>query len=389
MKLCSYHLQCGGCQLWAAPYEAQIAKKTSRISDLLSLKNIPFHGPIEFTSVGKFGLRQRADFTLEFDKSKLEAHAGFYSQNHELLDIKTCLQFSEPLQTIYEEFRSLANKNLNRADSTPFSKGSVRLRIGVNGQKGCWLDFANKDIKFFLEDRGFFSSLLKNDFFVEIGQKGKKLIEENGQLKLGAPKPAPWFKTWLHDKSEVSLKCLISDFTQASWAASQEMVLTTLDYAQDCHTDSHTKLQIIEFGAGIGQFTLPLLSAGHQVSVFEISPSACQHLELNSKKYQLQESLRIHCGDYQRTVTKPVSSELSKKIDLALVNPSRSGLKKFCQTIIETQCPYVIYVSCFPETLTDDLQSLSAHYELCNIKIIDQFPQTEHFECAALLKKLN
>ena len=114
----------------------------------------------------------------------------------------------------------------------------------------------------------------------------------------------------------------------------------------------------------------------------EINESATTQLLANATTYNLEKKLSIHLGDYHK---KPAPNN---KFDLIFVNPGRSGLKNFADEIIATPTDYLIYVSCFPETMVNDLAKLIKHFELCNIKIVDQFPQTKHFETCVFLKKL-
>lgn len=384
MPVCPYHQSCNGCQLWELSYSDQEAQKIAKLKELLRLKSLALDEPIQFVSLGFSGLRQRADLTVELAQNReATLNFGFYDREYKLLDIENCAQFSGELQTIYTEFRHIFSKNFRPKDLEFFQKGSLRLRVGANGEKGCWLDFSNLAIKNFLREKELLQNLQAHNFHIEIGQKGKSLSQD--PLRLTEPVPRPWFKTWLSNKKEIQLNCLISDFTQASWAAAQSMVQTTLEYAEFCKKSAGQQLQMIEFGAGIGQFTLPLLSAGYQLTVYELSPSACDSLKLNSTLHHLSDNLKVYTGDFQRSV----DLKLEHTLDLALVNPSRSGLRQFTEALINSGAKYLIYISCFPESLTDDLKKLSLHYKLRNIKIIDQFPQTKHFECAVFLEKLN
>ena len=66
------------------------------------------------------------------------------------------------------------------------------------------------------------------------------------------------------------------------------------------------------------------------------------------------------------------------------------------QMIRQTQPAQVIYVSCHPATLARDLQALCAPpegatgpgvFELAKLIPLDMFPQTQHVECVADLRR--
>lgn len=375
MTKCQYFPKCTGCNSWNDSNLQQKTNKLSYLQSLLKDNDLILKKRPEFISCGEFGLRHRVDFTIEYNEKAKQHKVGFYDLDKNLINIERCLQLSPELQKIYSEFIQF---KFFFAD-TPIKKGSVRLRTGPNGKKGCWLDFSNLDIKYLLEDQKLLNDILNAGFIVEIGQKGKKLNYHNGLMKLGEPVADEWFKTTDYNNQGLILKSLISDFTQPSWISAEALVKVVLDYIHNIDTIK----SVLEFGAGIGQFTLSFLAEGLSVDACEINESAIAQLYANAKTYGLEKKLRIHQGDYHK---KPAPNN---KFNLIFVNPGRAGLKNFTDEIITTQTDYLIYVSCFPESMANDLAKLAKHFELCNIKIVDQFPQTKHFETCAFLKRLN
>lgn len=375
MTNCQYFPKCTGCSSRNDTYSQQKISKISHLQSLLKENDILTDEP-EFISCGESGLRHRIDFTIEFNQKNNQHTTGFYDHNKNLINIEQCLQLDQSLQRIYSEFIQFKFFY----NETPIKKGSVRLRISPAGKKGCWLDFSNIDIKCLLEDKKLLNDLLDANYIVEIGQKGKKLHRHDDQLKLTNPTAEPWFQTIDSSDEKLNLSSLISDFTQPSWVSAAALVKIVLDWTNELRTIK----TILEFGSGIGQFTLSFLKEDLTVDACEINESATTQLLINAKSYQLENKLSVHLGDFHKK-----NLPADKKYDLIFVNPARSGLRKFTEEILKTDTDYLIYVSCFPETLVGDIAALSGKYKLCNIKIVDQFPQTKHFETCALLKKLN
>ncbi|MCC2679549.1 MAG: methyltransferase [Pseudobdellovibrio sp.] len=370
---CEYFPTCNACQLWDLGYSAQKDLKVARLKDLLNLHGLESPASVEFVSSGEFGLRDRIDFTFKFDPVTAKFHFGFYDKDKILIPVKKCLQMSSQLQKIFEEFSLVEPKT----SSANILKGSVRLRTGVGGLKGCWLDFSNLDIKHLLEDGTYLRTLLSKGFKVEMGQKGKSVTEVNGQLKLTDPKAHQWFKTVSANGSEIPLSCLVSDFTQPSVQSAKALTTIVLNWALKIKTGN---LSVIEFGPGIGQFTLPLLSAKIPVTALEVDAAACENLRLNAS-FAGDELLTIKNDDFQRR-------DFSDESGLILVNPARSGLKKFTDSISQSKAEFLIYVSCFPESMCEDLERLKSIYRIQEIKIVDQFPQTNHFESCVFLQRI-
>ncbi len=365
---CTYFPTCQGCSYWNISYLEQSLLKTKNLESLFLAERLSAPA-IEFVSCGPQGLRHRLDFTIQEGPAGTQ-QMGFYDQDRNLIDIAQCLQLSPELQQFFSEFRSI---------HFPIKKGSARLRVGPTGLRGCWLDFSNFDIKYLLEEKSILQSLIDKKIHVEVGQKGKKVTSLDGVLKLSDPEPMPWFETYDADLKALPLKALVSDFTQPSWYSAKKMVETLFDWTATQKTDTTA----IEFGPGLGQFTLALLAKGLNVSVFENDASATECLKLNATENKLAENLKIHLGDYQNK-----SLPDSAPVDFALVNPPRSGLKKFTQELIRTNAKSCIYISCFPESMVEDLKQLiEAGYVMSAVKIIDQFPQTKHYEVCVKLQK--
>jgi 23S rRNA (uracil1939-C5)-methyltransferase len=374
MHNCSYFPLCTGCSAREKPYLQQIENKKNDLINLLNKHHLAFKTSFECISIGENGLRDRVDFTIEYDDIDNRHNIGFYNNSKKIIQINKCLQLSNQLQSIYTEFIQLSFY----IGTTPLKKGSVRLRAGHNGIKGCWLDFSNIDIKNLLNDGKLLHLLLEKNFIVEIGQKGKRLVVINNQLKLTDAVAEYWFSTVDAKKNEeLPLKCLISDFTQPSITSAKRITdeLINLIGALGITTD------VIEFGSGIGQYTLALLSSGYKVIACEINKSACTYLVENTEIHNLSSNLKLHIGDFHK-LPLPVNTSA----DLVIVNPSRSGLKDFVFEISKLKPKYLIYISCFPESMCSDLEKLNNLYSLCNIKIIDQFPQTFHYETMILLE---
>lgn len=366
--ICPYLKDCGGCHYDNLPYETQSELKLQHLE--LCFKEAGLNLPrVQFISLGQNHLRNRFDFTIEANRK------GLYGRDKSILDIQACLQITPELQAAYDDFRKI---------DFGIKKGSVRLRVGPDKNRGVWLDFANIDIKTLLDDGKSFQQLLDLGFQIEIGQKGKSLVKKQGLFKLADPVSSQWFQVHLNNYVSFNLSSLISSFTQPSWTTANSLVEVVHGWVDSLSLDSNA-LSVCEFGAGIGQFTLPLLSYGHHVDVFEFDQLATEMLAVNAKKSQLQDHLTIYCDDFQK---KPIAQ--IPKYDLALLNPPRSGLKNFVHEVTRLKTKTCIYISCFPESLAQDLKAfVNAGYEIKDVVLVDQFPQTKHFETCVLLQRID
>ena len=368
MKVCELATTCPGCSLWGVSYSDQLAEKTKRLEQLFQSYLAP--NMIDSHSAGEYGLRERFDFIIKENK------IGLIDKERNFIPISKCLQLTPKLQ---EPFDLLTKTQFN------IRIGTIRLRVSSRGQVnkyGLWLDFANNDIKNLLVEKTVLQKLSK-DFFIEVGQKKKCLDEvsfNKEQIKLADPKMQHWFHTYNYrTNTPLDLNCAVSSFTQPSATTAKLMTDIIAGWMSD-------KTQSVwEFGCGIGQYTFPLLSLGHKVSVFENDELALDSIKRTARENTLEENLIINAGDFQRPQTITQASP-----DTVLVNPPKSGLKSFTQNVIKANPKKIIYVSCYPESLRADSEIFLQHnYRITNAHIVDQFPQTNHFEVVMLFERVN
>lgn len=365
---CTYKDKCSGCQYWDCSYDQQ---KTEKIADLqrhLQTSDLSFSGEIPFLSAGTSRLRDRLDFSWK------KGSLGLYHQDsHEILDLERCEQLSPALQNWLEDFRHIR---------WPVEKASFRLRVGPQGQRGVWIDMANLDIKNLLDERNLLMRLQERAF-VEIGQKRKVPKLKEGLFKLQDPEHRVWFQTW-YQQQPVNLYCQVASFTQPSLQANKLITESLRQWLIPGQA-------VLEFGSGIGNLTLPALSQASQVTACEIDELALEGLRRSLEELppEVSHRLKIHRGDFQRKLNEDFT-----EFDCILVNPPRSGLQKFLKPLEELPAEKAperfIYMSCYPESMVRDLQVLKkCGYGIRELKIIDQFPQTKHYEVLALLVKLS
>jgi 23S rRNA (uracil1939-C5)-methyltransferase len=84
-----------------------------------------------------------------------------------------------------------------------------------------------------------------------------------------------------------------------------------------------------------------------------------------------------------------VDKENLKNSQTAIVDPPRSGLsKEFRHALIDSNIENVIYVSCNPLNLRQDLMAMEKSYSVEKIIPADMFPWTRHIEVVARLRHL-
>jgi 23S rRNA (uracil1939-C5)-methyltransferase len=213
-----------------------------------------------------------------------------------------------------------------------------------------------------------------------MGQRRKVVFEDDeGRMRLGDPQPKPWFQTYLgKDLRPFPIQCSIGDFTQPSMRSNQDMVRLVFEALGDVQMGIG-----VEFGAGVGNFTVPLASVAKLIHVFEIDPYAIKNLEHNLSSAQLRDRVQIHQGAFH--TQQSMQDFAWDHVDFIFVDPPRSGVGAFLQgldSIPDTKKPErVIYVSCFLDSYINDVPRLvRMGYRPQKVTLLDQFPQSPHFE---------
>jgi len=137
---------------------------------------------------------------------------------------------------------------------------------------------------------------------------------------------------------------------------------------------------LLDAYSGVGTFGITFAKKVAKVIAIEYSKPAISDSQFNSKEVS---NIKFITDFAQNGLEK-----LEEKIDVAILDPSRSGCDlKTIQSVISKRPRKIAYVSCDPQTLARDLDIMVNHnYQICSVQPIDMFPQTSHIECVTILE---
>jgi len=156
---------------------------------------------------------------------------------------------------------------------------------------------------------------------------------------------------------------------------------------------------LLELYCGNGNFTLPLASQFDNVIATELSKTstrAAQH-NLSDNDVTNVQMIRLAAEEVSQALTgvRPFRrlAVLPKPLqDYALntvfVDPPRAGLDDNTVAMLRG-FNNLIYISCNPETLASNCESLSDTHRITRFAMFDQFPYTDHMECGAMLERIS
>lgn len=152
---------------------------------------------------------------------------------------------------------------------------------------------------------------------------------------------------------------------------------------------------LLELYCGAGNFSVPLAQIFTRVFATEISKSS-----VNAAQYNIEENnvdnltiARLSSEEFTQAYNGSRTFFRLKDIDLqqydfstVLVDPPRAGLDAETIKLI-SRFDTIVYISCNPQTLADNLQVLNATHQVSELALFDQFPFTEHIESGVILKR--
>lgn len=132
--------------------------------------------------------------------------------------------------------------------------------------------------------------------------------------------------------------------------------------------------------------TLALAGSFDRVVGIDTNRDAIEDAKQNAEANGI-DNAEFVCEDALEFLKKLPGSKLSIQLSAMVVDPPRPGLHpKALQSLLEMNPARLAYVSCNPESLARDLQTLVPLYKIGSVQPVDLFPHTAHVETVALLE---
>lgn len=180
-----------------------------------------------------------------------------------------------------------------------------------------------------------------------------------------------------------------SGFTQPNAHICEKMLTWAVTKSKNWGGD------LIELYCGNGNFTLPLSQNFNRVLATELAKpsvkSALYNMELNQVNNVA--IARLSSEEFSQAMDKVRSFNRLDGIDLdsysfssVFVDPPRSGMDPHTTSITQ-RYDNIMYISCNPVTLRDNLKTITQTHDITNVALFDQFPYTHHLEVGMTLCK--
>ena len=381
---CPVARQCGGCQIQAMSYPAQLRFKEAKVRNNLIRIGKFEHPPMEpiISMEEPFRYRNKAQFPVGMSKDG-RIIAGFYAgRTHAIIECEDCLLGVEENRVILD----LVLEYMKEYHISPYEeltgKGLVRH---VMIRKG----FATGEMMVCLIVNG--DSLPHVDALVErlrtiqgMASITLNINREQTNVIMGREIKLLWGQPYIEDTiGSVRFRISPLSFYQVNPLQTEKLYNKALEYAG--LTGEET---VWDLYCGIGTISLFLAQRAKQVYGVEIVPAAIEDAKANAALNGMTNA-EFFVGKAEEVLPEKYEKE-GITADVIVVDPPRKGCEEsVLATMIQMAPKRIVYVSCDSATLARDLKYLCHHgYELTRCCPTDMFGNSVHVETVCCLYRI-
>ena len=354
IELCKHAQKCGGCSLLHMKDDLYKSWQIEMVQNVLSRNNIDVPVKLEFQT--KPHTRRRATFHIKHENNGV--NVGFYKQYSQTIEpIDDCLVLDKKLTKSALQLQELFGFILK-----PRKQAEAAVTLCDNG-----LDVLLKfPKKLKTSQLKVLNSYVDKGYFVRLSVQEAK---EETRILWQTEEPFVNF-------GNTAVPVAIGGFLQATKSGENSIVKTVINAIEK--NDN-----ILEFFAGNGTITLPLLEHGKNVTAVELNSDSLRMLRQGAKEYESKLSVVE-----KNLFTEVYSSTELNNYDCVVLDPPRAGATQQVKAISKSQIKKVVMVSCNIKTFAQDADVLiNAGYSLNEVLVIDQFLWTPHVEAVGAFVK--
>lgn len=383
-EVCPHFEGCGGCTMLSVDYAKQLEIKEEQVLELFEDAGIR---GFEFLGVqgspDNVGYRNKMEYTFGDEVKGGPLTLGLHKKGRHI-DIQTvdgCMLVDSDFNTILKEslaffqdaelpyYRVVNHEGYLRNLVVRKGIHTDEIMVNIVTSSQCEFDMSKfADMIKGLELKGNVVSILHtiNDGLADAVQCDEMRIL--------------YGVDYLHEEI-LGLKFKISPFSffQTNTKGAEQLYTIARDFIGD-----HSNKVVFDLYSGTGSIGQLMAEKAKKVYGIEIIEEAVVAANENAKLNGL-DNCEFIAGDVKDTV-----KSLDVKPDLIIVDPPRPGIhKQAIKDICDFGAKEIVYISCNPKTLVDDLKDFIGYgYMPEKVKCMDMFPNTPHLESVVKLYKI-
>ena len=401
---CPIARQCGGCQIQAMNYNAQLKYKQKLVKDnLLRISGLTEGVDYEMCEIlgmdTPFRYRNKAQYPVGEDKDG-NIVMGFYAgHTHSIIACPDddCMLGHSDNTFILNAVKEWMKEYRVRAYNENIHKGTVRhvlIRTGYHTDEVMVCLVTKKMLRKEAAD-GLVKAIQK--LKLNVASLVVNINKEDTNVILGKECITLYGRPYIEDYiGDIKFQISPLSFYQVNPKQTEVLYNKALEFAGLKGNES-----VWDMYCGIGTISLFLAKKAGKVYGVEIVPQAIEDAKNNAKinnidnaEFFVGKAEEVVPAFYKKQtgVQSDNDSTDSKEYDMTrpdvvVVDPPRKGCdKKLLDTIVSMTPDRIVYVSCDSATLARDLKLLVEYgYKVEKVQPVDQFGNTVHVETVVLL----
>ncbi|MHA6310764.1 23S rRNA (uracil(747)-C(5))-methyltransferase RlmC [Pantoea sp. S-LA4] len=364
--------RCRSCQWLEKPYPQQLTDKQSWLEQLLAQQPVAQWLP-PITSPQQ-AFRNKAKMVVSGSVER--PVFGMVQRDGGAIDLCDCPLYPASFQPVFTALRPF----IARAGLTPYNvarkRGELKYLLLTESQQGGMM------LRFVLR------STTKLE---QLRAALPALQQQLPQLMVISANIQPVHMAILEGEQEIALtpaQSLAENFNGVPlWIRPQSFFQTNPQVASALYATARQWVRELsvtsmwDLFCGVGGFGLHCATPEMQLTGIEISAEAIKCAQRSAQMMGLE---KVQFAALDSTAFATGRDAVPQ---LVLVNPPRRGIgAELCDYLSQMAPDYLLYSSCNPQTLAQDVARLS-DYQLSKVQLFDMFPHTAHFEVLALLTR--
>jgi len=191
------------------------------------------------------------------------------------------------------------------------------------------------------------------------------------------------------DERTLSYQQIENSFTQPNAWINESMLAWAIDVTPKSNDD------LLELYCGNGNFSIAIAANFRKVLASEMDRNGIRAAKENARANKVAnlELVRMSAAEVASAVRGERPFRRLSDLDLdsyrfstLLVDPPRAGLDPTALAFA-AEFDRIVYVSCNPASLAENLMHLDATHDVYRAAMFDQFPGTEHIECGVVMER--
>jgi len=355
---CKHFQNCGGCFLQHVSYEDQIQFKKDKLKRLLNKDVEVIKSPIIFEH------KNRMDITISNHGIGFRKKGSWYK----IEEINECPVFTKKINEILKGLKRYIEDYKLTSWNLKYHKGFMKYIVVRIGK------FTNELMVNIITGKEDDNQKISEDItnYIKANSIVWSINDSITDVSFGNIKKV-WGKNYITEILE-DTKYIIhpNSFFQTNSHQANNLL-------KEVEKNINGKT-ILDLYCGCGTFAIYLANKGFECTGYELNPESIETAKINAKINNVKVNFFIGNDKEFGKICN------LKDFDTVILDPPRCGLHpKLIQTILKEKPKHIIYVSCNPKTLRDNLIELKHNYDIEKITGIDMFPHTPHVECVCKL----